>query len=467
MPLPDEGGDRKAGDDRVTQGGQSLGDALAWLDRHVNLEAIERGIAGRAAEPTLERIATLVAAMDDPQASYPVVHVTGTNGKGSTSRLTAQLLMGQGLTVGTYTSPHLETVNERIALDGVPITDGALANLLGPLQDLEEFLLRRPGGLTMAPTWFELVTAAAYRHFADVAVDAAVVEVGIGGLYDATNVADGVVAVLTNVSLDHVEILGPSVEAIAREKAGIVKPGAIVVLGEDDESVVGIVAEEARRVGAAAVWRRGVDFDCVANRVAHGGRLLDLRTPGASYDDVYVPLHGAHQGDNAAAALAAAEAFFAAPLDEGVVAAAFARTTAPGRLEVVGRRPLVVLDGAHNAAGAHALAAALEEDFAAARVVVVLGCLRGRDPAELLDALGRERLAHVVACAPPSPRALPAEEVAAAASGCGVEVTRSESVEAALGLALGAAGRDDIVLVTGSLYLVGAARTLLRRSPLG
>lgn len=467
MLLPNEGGDRKPGDDRVTQGGQSLGDALAWLDRHVNLEAIERGVAGRAAEPTLERIAALVSAMDDPQSSYPVIHVTGTNGKGSTSRLASQLLMGQGLTVGTYSSPHLETVNERIALDGVPITDGALADLLGSLQDLEEFLLRRPGGLTLPPTWFELVTAAAYRHFADVAVEAAVVEVGIGGLYDATNVADGVVAVLTNVSLDHVEILGPSLQAIAREKAGIVKPGAIVVLGEVDESVAGIVAEEARRVGATAIWRRRVDFDCVANRVAYGGRLLDLRTPGGSYDDVFVPLHGAHQGDNAAAALAAAEAFFAGPLDEGVVSEAFARTTAPGRLEVVGRHPLMVLDGAHNAAGAQALGAALEEDFAADRVVAVLGCLRGRDPAELLGALGRERVAHVVACAPPSPRALPAEDVAAAASGLGVEASVAESVEAALGLALGVAGSDDLVLVTGSLYLVGAARTLLRRAPLG
>ncbi|MCU1493161.1 MAG: folC [Acidimicrobiaceae bacterium] len=441
----------------------SLGDALAWLDRHVNLETIERGLAGRAAAPTLERIRALLFAMGDPQQAYPVVHVTGTNGKGSTTRMCSTLLSVQGLSVGTYTSPHLERLNERIVRDGAAIDDAELEEVLRSLAALEDFLSSR-GSWPIPPTWFELVTAAAFRWFADVAVEVAVVEVGLGGRYDATNVADGAVAVVTNVDLDHVQILGGTRESIAREKSGIVKEGSIVVVGERDPAIAAIFAEEARTVGARAVWQRGVDFECSANRAAHGGRLLDIRTPAASYENLYLPVFGAHQGDNAAAALAAAEALLGAPLDDDVVIQAFAATTVPGRLEVVGRRPVVLLDGAHNPAGAAALGAALAEEFAAApRIITVLGCLRGRDPDELLAALGTDRINTVVACAPPSPRALPAAEVAEAARTLGIATQVVEAVPDALELALDLADPDDVVLVTGSLYVVGAARTAARR----
>jgi len=442
---------------------ESLGEVLAWLDRHINLEAIERGVAGRAAKPTLERIAALTAAMGDPERSFPCIHITGTNGKTSTARLCTALVMAQGLSVGTYTSPHLVSLNERIAWNGEPIGDDDLFDVLSPLAALEEFIRAENPGM-LAPTWFELMTAAAYRFFADVAVDAGVIEVGLGGRYDATNVADGAVAVATNVELDHVSILGGTRAKIAWEKAGIVKPGCVAVVGDEDDDIVAVFEDEARRVGAAAFWRRGVEFDCVGNFAAHGGRVVSVRTPGATYEDLFVPLYGAHQGDNVTIAVAAAEAFFGVPLDASVVAEALGSARVPGRLEVLGRRPLVVLDGAHNAAGAAALGEALGEDFGVVRrTVLVFGCLNGRSPGDVLAALGPDRIAHVVACTPPSLRGVPAADVAAAAAALGLEVSIADSVPEALAAARGLVSADDLVLVTGSLYLVGAARRHLTR----
>jgi dihydrofolate synthase/folylpolyglutamate synthase len=444
-----------------------LGDALAWLDRHVNLEAIVSGRAPGAERPTLERIRRWTSAMGEPQADYPVVHVTGTNGKGSTVRMATALLVANGLTVGTYSSPHLERVNERIARDGDPIDDESLTAVLSALRDLEPFVLSLPdepgGDRGVPPTWFELVTAGAYRWFSDMAVEAAVVEVGLGGRHDATNVADGVVAAVTNVSLDHTDLLGPTRGHIAAEKAGIIKPGSVVVLGETDPSLVPVFTSEADRVGAEAVWLRDRDFGCVSNRLAHAGRVVDLRTPGGSYDDIFLPLVGAHQGDNAAVALASAEAFFGGPLSEDTVSAAMASVTVPGRMEVVGRRPLVVLDGAHNVDGARVAGETLDEDFAGARrIILVMGLLRGREPGELLRGVAVERTAHVVGCPAPSARGQEAGAVVAAAKSLGIEASEAGSVGDALDVALSFAGENDLVLVTGSLYVVGAARTLLR-----
>ncbi len=459
MRRPDRSPDHRSPDgDATGSRTESLGEALAWLDRHVNLEAIERGTAGRAAQPTLERIAALLRAMGDPERSFPIIHVTGTNGKTSTTRLCAALLAAQGLSVGTYTSPHLVALNERIAWNGEAITDDDLLEALSPLAPLEDFVRDTNPGM-LAPTWFELMTAAAYRFFGDVAVDAGVIEVGLGGRYDATNVADGDVTVVTNVELDHVSILGGTRSKIAWEKAGIVKPGCVAVVGDEDDEIVGVFEDEARRVGAAQFWRRGVEFDCVGNFAAHGGRVVSIRTPGATYEELFVPLYGAYQGDNAAVAVTAAEAFFGSPLDASVVAEALAAARVPGRLEILGRRPLVVLDGAHNPAGAAALGGALAEDFALVRrIVVVFGCLNGRSPAEVLAGLGADRIVHVVACTPPSLRGLPASEVAAAARALGLEASVADSVPEALAAARALVTEDDLVLVTGSLYLVGAAR---------
>ncbi|HLG92047.1 MAG TPA: Mur ligase family protein, partial [Acidimicrobiales bacterium] len=400
---------------------------------------------------TLDAMRELVHLMGNPERTYPAVHITGTNAKGSTAAMVTSLLGAMGLAVGTYTSPDLQRVNERMALDLEPIPDEALAEQLGAVRRLEELvgdrLLR-----------FEILTAAAFRWFADEAVDVAVVEVGMGGLWDATNVADADVAVVTNVSLDHVEVLGPGLADIAAEKAGIVKPGCVLVLGETDPELAPVF----REAGAATVHERDRDFGCVSSRLAHGGRLLELRTPLAEYPDTYLPLHGAHQADNAACALAAAEAFFAAPLAAEVVCEALASATNPGRMEPVGRCPLVLLDGAHNPAGARAAAATLSEEFAGAdRVVVVMGLLAEKDPVQMLSALGPERIRQLVACPPPSPRALDPNRLAGAAARLGVPAQTAACPGEALERALALADPAELVLVCGSLYLVGEARTLL------
>jgi dihydrofolate synthase/folylpolyglutamate synthase len=429
-----------------------LGHSLEWLDGHVNLETDP---APRAAAMRLDRMRRLVTLLGDPQRAYPVVHITGTNGKGSTARMITALFAARGLSVGTYTSPDLERVNERLAWNGEPIDDDAFVDALDAIAALEP-MLDEP------PTRFEILTAAAFAWFANVAVDAAVIEVGLGGRWDATNVADGQVAVVTNVSLDHQDVIGPTREDIAKEKAGIVKPGCTLVLGESDPALVAIF----RKTDAGAIWQRDEDFGCVQNRLAHGGRLLELRTPGATYEHVMLPVHGAHQGDNAAIALAAVEAFFVSPLAADVVAEAFAAVQLPGRMEVVGRRPLTVLDGAHNPAGALALAGALDEAFGgvSGRVLVV-GFLAGRDPDEMLAALDAGRARLVVACPPPSPRALPPEEVAAAAGRLGVAASVTTSVREAVALGRDVAEPDEMVLITGSLYVVGTARAVLRGAP--
>ncbi len=394
--------------------------------------------------------------MGSPQHTYPVIHITGTNGKGSTTRMISSLLQAEGVNSGSYTSPHLEVINERLAIADRPIDDDDLAAQLAALAELERFL-------RVEASWFELMTAAAFRWFADEAVQAAVIEVGLGGRYDATNVADGTVAVVTNVQLDHTEILGNSRELIAAEKAGIVKPGSVLVLGENDPSIAAIFEAEAREVGAAAVWKRGKDFSAENVRIAVGGRVADLVTPATRYVDVFIPLFGAHQCENAAASLAGTQAFLGDVLSDDVVREGFDSVRAPGRMEVVRTQPLVVLDGAHNGAGAAAAGAALREDFSGARrVILVMGCLRSRDPGELLMALSSDRLATVIACMPPSPRALPAEAIVQVAGQAGLRAEESGDVVDAVTRALQIAGDDDLVLVTGSLYVVGAARGFLR-----
>lgn len=426
-------------------------EALAYLDRHINVERM----LGRIDEPSLDRMQRLMAVMGDPQHAYPVIHVTGTNGKGSTVQIATRLLAEHGLTVATYTSPHLERLNERISRNGEPIGDEELAEMITAVSELEVL-----AGIT--PTWFEIITAAAFRWFADVAVDVAVIEVGMLGRWDATNVVDSRVAVVTNVELDHTEYAGPTRAHIAAEKAGIVKPGSVLVLGETDPDLVPVF----KRAGAAAVVERELDFAVVSSELALGGRVLELRTPMATYPEVFLPLHGRHQGDNAAVALTAVEAFFDGPIDPEVVAGAFAEVRMPGRFEVLSHQPLVVIDGAHNVGGATVAADVMSEEFdPAGNKVLVCGFLRGRDPVAMLDALDVTSYEHVILCTPPSPRALPAEETLEAVRD-GFELDRDpeaiDDVAAACDRALELAGDDDAVLVTGSLYVVGAARTHLR-----
>jgi dihydrofolate synthase/folylpolyglutamate synthase len=380
-----------------------------------------------------------------------VIHVTGTNGKGSTAAMIASLARAHGLSVGRFSSPHLEALNERLEWDGVPIDDDALADLIDRLRSITALLEGEP------PSWFELVAAGAFLWFADLGVDLAVVEVGLLGRYDATNVADGAVAVVTNVGRDHTD-RGPGWErAVAAEKAGIVRPGSTLVLGESEVGLEEIFLAE--RPGE--VWRRDVDFGCDANRLALGGRLLDLRTPFSQVGEVFLPVHGEHQGENAAAALAAVDAFFGRATSAEVVNEGFGAVALPGRFEVVGREPLVVLDGAHNPDGMEAFVSTMDEFAPAGDLVVVFGQLVGRDPDEMLATLARADPAHVVVCPAPSPRAVPGPELVAAAERAGLVVEAAESAEAAVERGRELVGADGALAVTGSLTVVGSARPRL------
>ena len=357
-----------------------LPEALAWLDAHIDFESTMPTPA-RPAHPRPDARA-LPACWAIPQQAYPSVHITGTNGKGSTAAMATALLGAQGLTVGTYTSPNLSRVNERIARNGEPIDDDAFVEVLESLARLEPLMEDRP-------TRFELLTAAALAWFADEAVDVAVIEVGLGGRWDCTNVVDGDVAVLTNISFDHTEVLGPD--------PGGHRPGQVRHLqggqpggdrGDRPHAGGPAPARPPPTPGPTEVWVRGQDFACTANRMAVGGRLIDVRTPGAAYGELLVPLHGAHQGDNASCALAAVEAFFGAPLDEEVVEEAFAvgagaRPPRGDRPPPAGggrRRPQ---RGRHDRAGPFAGRGVRRRR---ARRRRWSGMLTGRDPAAMLEA---------------------------------------------------------------------------------
>jgi dihydrofolate synthase/folylpolyglutamate synthase len=390
--------------------------------------------------------------MGDPQHACPVIHVTGTNGKGSTVQMITRLLMAHGLTVGTYTSPHLERVNERLSRDGEPIGDDDFAEQVAAIADLEALIGVRP-------TYFETLTASAFRWFADIAVDIAVVEVGLLGRWDATNVVEAQVAVVTNIGMDHTEFAGPTLADIASEKSGIIKPTSAAVIGETRPELLDIF----EAAGAASLFARGEHFETVDNALAVGGRLLELRTPTTIYPDLYLPLHGKHQGDNAAVALTAVETFFANPLSTELVEEAFANVVVPGRFEVIGAQPLVIVDGAHNPPGADSCAQVFFEDFQPdGRRILVVGTLR--DPAEMLAALRADEFDVVIACTAPSPRGVDVGDVARAAKELGCDsVLTADTVERACALALRTADVDDAILATGSLYLVGDARAALRR----
>ncbi len=424
--------------------------ALRYLDSHTNLEAT----AGRAEGLSLERMARLVHVLGDPQRAYPVIHLTGTNGKGSVGRMVTGLLRAQGLSVGTYSSPHLEQINERIAWDGEPIGDDELGEAIGAVAAIEEMA-------GVVPSYFEILTAAAFRWFAEVAVDVAVVEVGMLGRWDATNVAEATVAVCTNVGRDHTDGASGWRQAIADEKVGIVTAGVteVLVLGETDPDLLPIFAA----AGAVETWLRDVDFGVAADRVAVGGRLVDLRTPDARHDEVFVPVHGSHQAENASLAVAAAEAFLGRGQTNEVVEEAFNELTLPGRFEVLGRHPTIVIDAAHNPDGAAAAAATLAEDMTLpGSVLMVVGLLAGRDPAEVLSALGAADAGLLLVCAPDSPRALPTAPVAAAGERLGAVVEVVPDPVDAVRRALAVATEDDLVLVAGSLYVAGPVRAALR-----
>jgi dihydrofolate synthase / folylpolyglutamate synthase len=439
-------------------------EAEAYLDDHINLEKTASISAGHVEGLSLDRMRRVVEVLGDPQNDYPVIHITGTNGKGSTARMISALLAAHQLSVGSYTSPHLEHVTERIARNGEPIEPEEFASVIGELESLEHqrFFEERP-------SYFELLTAAGFAWFSQVAVDVAAVEVGLLGRWDATNVADGHVAVVTNIGKDHTNGKGDWRRRVAEEKAGIVKPGSHLVLGEPDPALRPLFEAE----GPADVWVRDRDFGLIADRLALGGHVVDLRTPNGVLEEVFLPVHGAHQADNAAVAVAAVEAFFGRPLAPEVVSEAFEGLRLPGRFEVLHRAPLLVLDGAHNPDGARAAAATLADEFDVAGTQRwVLGLLVGRDLDEMLDAFGVRAGDEAITCTPPSPRGVAAEELAEVVAARGIEVEAVPDVGEALertwdaataSTAGNGAGGTGLVIVTGSLYTVGAARTACRR----
>lgn len=423
----------------------NFNESLAYLDTHINLEATAGLIHGLS----LDHMRSLVSVLGDPQESFRVIHVTGTNGKGSTARMISALLVEHGLSVGTYSSPHLQRINERICWNGEAISDEQFASVMTEIARVAPL-----SGIT--PSFFELLTAAALLWFAESAVDVAVVEVGLLGRYDATNVCEADVAVITNIGRDHTDGEGEWEQAIATEKAGIITGSSTLVTGVTDPTLKAIFEAE----GPDRMYGAEVNFEVVSDLYAVGGHLIDLRTPFGTYEDLLVPLHGAHQADNAATAIVAVESFFDRLLDETVVQEAFRTVTMPGRFEVVSHSPLMILDGAHNPDGAKAASRTLQDEFdVAGRRVLVVGMLGGRDVVEMLESLDARNADLVIACTPNSPRAVAATDVAAVVRAMGVMVEQIDDVATAVQRAIDVSTEDDVILVAGSLYVVGAART--------
>jgi len=447
-------------------------EAARRLEVEKRLREVEREILGRApehdVEPSLDRIRAVMELLGDPQRTFPVIHLTGTNGKTSTTRMIETLCREHGLTTGRFTSPHLHSVRERIAVAGQPISAERLLAVYDEVLPYIEVIDARSaesGGPRM--TFFEVFVALAYAAFADAPVDVAVVEVGMGGGWDATNIADGSVAVITPIAIDHTHFLGTTVEGIAHEKSGIIKVGAIAVSSIQGEDVATILVDRSEEVGARVVFEAN-DFGVIAREVAVGGQQLSFTGLAGEYPDVFLPLHGAHQASNAAAALAAVEAFLGGGerrLDPDVVRDGFAKVTSPGRLEVVRRSPTVLVDAAHNPAGMTALVAALEDSFAFTRLVGVVGIFADKEPATMLEIL-EPLLEHVVVTRNSSPRSMSPRELGALATEIFGEdrVTVVQDLPDALEQAVTIAETDGLgggVLVTGSVITAADARMLL------
>jgi dihydrofolate synthase/folylpolyglutamate synthase len=437
--------------------------------RQIEAEIFERRGEGHV-HPTNERMEALVHLLGDPQTSFRSIHLTGTNGKTTTARMIDELLRAFGVRTGRYTSPHLERVTERIVIDGAPISDRTFVEAYRELAPYVELI---DGKFDVPLSFFEIVTALAYAIFADTPVDVGVVEVGMGGTWDNTNVIDAEVAVVTPIALDHTRYLGSTVEEIAGEKAGIIKADAIAILAAQPSAAADVLLRRAGAVGAT-VAREGMEFGVRERSVAVGGQLLSLQGLGGTYDEVFLPLYGAHQAQNAAAALAAVEAFFGAgarsgSLDADLVRSAFAAVRSPGRLEPIRSAPTILLDAAHNPSGMRATLQAVDEAFEFRRLVGVVGVMADKDVTGMLELL-EPALDELVVTQTSVARRLDADELAAAAvplfgpDRVSVEPRLDDAIETAVRLAEDTG--DDLlsgsgVLITGSVVTVGEARMLL------
>ena len=421
--------------------------AIAYLDRHVDL----------GMKPGLDRMTELLEMMGRPEFGYPIIHVAGTNGKTSTSRLITVILAAHGLNTGTFTSPHLERIEERIGVNGRTSTPEEFAQAVTDVAGFADLFEKKVGE---APSYFELTAATAFAWFSEQSVDAAVVEVGLGGRLDATNVADGEVAVVTGIDFDHTEVLGTTIGQIAVEKFGIVKPGSMLVTGAMPDEALQIARATAIGLGATH-YEFDRDFRVEGSDRGVGGWLVSISGTRGDYEDIFLPVRGRHQIANLAVAVAASEALLGGPLDEASLRGGVAQVTSPGRLELVASSPLVLIDGAHNPQGMRALAAALAEEFSNQKWVLLMSAMRDKDLSAMIPHL-RGHIRSAVATESASNRALPADELATSLRAeLDVPVEHHAEPTTALARARELAGPEGAVLVTGSLYLVGAIRGLV------
>ncbi|WP_016997919.1 glutamate ligase domain-containing protein [Kocuria atrinae] len=425
-------------------------------------------------EPRLDAVQRAVDILGNPEKSAPVIHITGTNGKTSTARMVESLLLAHDLRVGRYTSPHLEKVTERISLDGQPVADETFVRIYGeiaPYLQLVDNELAERGEPRL--TFFEVLTVLAFAVFADEPVDVMVLEVGIGGSWDATNVAEAAVSIVTPVDLDHTEMLGDTLQDIALEKAGIIKPGGFLISAAQDPVVAQILLERAQEVGAQFRFE-GVEFGVRGRTIAVGGQIMAVQGLAAEYIDLMPPLFGEHQAENAALAIAAVEALLGGgdkPLNQELLVAGLGAVTSPGRLELARKAPPVLLDAAHNPHGLKASAQAVRESFTFAKLNLVVGILREKDVETMLRILAEEYSEYELElwCSHSrSPRAIPPEELAEIAADMGFDedmVHAEDRLDDAIASAIqDAADRqefDGAVLITGSVTVVGEARALL------
>ncbi|MGH2630894.1 MAG: bifunctional folylpolyglutamate synthase/dihydrofolate synthase [Actinomycetota bacterium] len=405
--------------------------------------------------PDLSRILALATYLDDPQLAYPTIHVTGTNGKGTAASVVTAIACAHGLTTGLYTSPHLDSVTERLSVCGVDMTDQEFADEFTHLLPYLELVDARSEERV---TYFEALTALAYLWFADKPVALGVFEVGMGGTWDATNLVAGDVAVITPIGLDHPE-LGSTLEEVAGEKAGIVKEGRVTVVREQEAAALAVLEERGRKVEATMLLEFR-DWEVLERLQAVGGQAFSVRGSRATYDELFLPLFGEHAVRNAAAAIVACETLLGEPLDDASLRAALADVRWPGRLEVVARRPIILLDGAHNPSGAEALAVALREFFTWDRLHLVLSTSANKDVAGIVRPLA-PLADEVYAARNESERAGEVLPIAEAVGAEGGSVSVHGSIAEALDAARAAAGPDDLICVTGSLYTVADARHAL------
>ncbi|MBA8806807.1 dihydrofolate synthase/folylpolyglutamate synthase [Promicromonospora sukumoe] len=443
------------------------------------LDAVYKEILSRAPEhdidPTMARVERVLELLGDPHRAYRTVHITGTNGKSSTARMTERLVREHGLRTGRFTSPHLTSVTERIAIDGEPLTPERFVEVfedVAPYIGVADRESEEQGGPRLS--FFEVLTVMAFAAFADAPVDVAIIEVGMGGTWDSTNVVDGEVAVITPVAMDHERWLGSTIEEIATEKSGIIKKGAVAVIAEQADAALEPILARAQSVNAHLI-REGIDLDVADRRIAVGGQLLDLRTPAGVYTEIFLPLHGAHQAHNALLALAATEALLSGgrALGAEIVEAAFADVDAPGRLEVVRSSPTVLVDVAHNPAGAEAMVDALGESFNLERVVAVVAVMADKDSEGFLSVL-EPVIAEIVVTRNSSDRSADPEDLAEVAREVFGEdrVHVAGRLDEALQIAADLAEADELagaaagtgVLVTGSVVTVADARALVGRA---